>query len=140
MRGGDHDRAVGFQRAVGEIGHRRRAQSEIDHVAALLDQTRRQRVEKDDGVRSHVASDHDFARTGEGGEGAADLFRKFGVEVGRIDAANVVGFENSAHENSSVTPLSPPHGVRAGFSFRHGAAPASDRAMGNVTVWVVCIL
>ncbi|MPM81660.1 hypothetical protein SDC9_128717 [bioreactor metagenome] len=98
VAGGDHHAAVRLQRAVGEVALRRRAHADIDHVGALRGHPRRQRFEQRHRMRAHIAADHHLFRAGEFDIGATDRLGHRDIEVGRIDSADIVSFENFRHE------------------------------------------
>ena len=93
--GGDHDAAVGLQKAVRMIGHRRGAESQVDHVASLFQDPFGKSLEQRFGVGAHVPSDHDFPRSEKLHERSADFLRNFFVQLFGIDPADVICFEDS---------------------------------------------
>ena len=105
VRGSDHDPAVGAEKSVRMIVHGRGAEAEIDDVGALFGDAFCQGLEKRFRVRPHVASDDDFPCAGVDDEGAADLFGDSLVELFRVNAADVVGFEDSGHGPNSFLKL-----------------------------------
>ena len=101
VAGGNHHAAVRLQSAVGEVAHRRRNQTEVDHVRSLRKHAARKPFEKRFGVRTHITADHHLLRAGELDVSPPDRFGNIGIELRRIDAADIICFENSRHSNNS---------------------------------------
>ena len=97
VRRRDHHAAVRAEESVGVVGHRSGAEADVDHVRALFRDAAGEAFEQRGGVRTHVASHDDLLRAGEDDECAPDLFCEIGVDLLRVNAADVVGFENSRH-------------------------------------------
>jgi hypothetical protein len=100
VRRGHHDAAVEPEAAHGEVEHRGRAEADVDHLAAraLGDGARDGR-----GGEADVASDGDAARLQEADHGAAEPLGEGLVDLGRILAADVVGFEDGHREDERYT-------------------------------------
>ena len=102
----DLDAAGCAELAGGEVVHRRRGETDVQDIEACRGQSVAERLGQRHAVRTHVAADDD--RTGafralvareldEVTEAHADPARQLLVQLSRIEAADVVGLENSCH-------------------------------------------
>jgi len=103
MRGRDDHGAVCAKLAVGVVGHRRGSQTNVDHINALHRQAFSHCIKKRDGVRTHVVSDYKFLRLQERRNRAPNFEGDLVGQLGTVDAADVVCFENSSHGFSPVS-------------------------------------
>ncbi len=104
MRGGHHH-AGQLQLRAGEIVLIGADHADVDHVGALIHDPARDGVEDLWAGEAHIATDEHLAGLEEGDEGAADRVGGALVQIGRVDAANVVGFEDAridVHGSSSL--------------------------------------
>ena len=106
VRGGDLHAAGRAQVADREVVHRRRRETDVDHVEAGGGQTLDERRGERRRGGPHVArDDHALAAVGaivlveDAGEGAADPAGHRFVELARVDPANVVRLEDACHGN-----------------------------------------
>ena len=106
MAGRDLDSARGAEPAGGEVVHRRRGEADVEDVEAGAGQPVAERRRQRHAVRTHVATDDDRARPlsaliacelDEVTERHADPARQLLVQLSRIEAADVVGLEDSCH-------------------------------------------
>ena len=102
----DLDAAGGAEPAGGEVVHRRRGETDVQDIEARRGQSVAERLGQRHAVRTHVAADDD--RTGafrsliacevdEVAESHADPARQLLVQLSRIEAADIVGLEDSCH-------------------------------------------
>ena len=105
VTGGDHHAAVRLERTIGEVTLGSGAETEINHISPLSHHTFGEALKKRFGVRTHIAADDDFFRSGKLDIGTADSLCHFGVDFIRVDTADIISFENSGHNYFSLNRI-----------------------------------
>ena len=95
MGSGNHDTGIRAELAVRVIAHRSRTHAQIDDIRALFRNALCQRLKKRERMGAHVSSDHDFLCLEKNNNGSSDPLGDILVQLFRIDATDIVGFENS---------------------------------------------
>ena len=98
MAGGDHDAAVGFQVAGGEVDFFGAAQAQVEHIGAGFGQALDQGSGQAWAFQAHVAPDDIGLAVQFGDQRTTDTVGDVVIEIGRDLATNVVGLEATGLE------------------------------------------
>ena len=94
VRSGDGDGGVDIEAAGSEVDHRCGDDAEVEDIAALVHDASGEAFEEARGGGADVAADREALGLEMGDDGAPDLVGIVFVQVGTVDASDIVGLEN----------------------------------------------